>query len=532
MSQSWRKEGVQMRVVRRLSSLACLAAIATMALGWLPARAANPPGASTGVTATDAGGGTVNLVWTPPADNGGATVTGYAIYAYSPTGPTPEFVSTGPSYTATGLAVGAYYVFTVTAWNGTAWGAWSAWSQPWLLLGAGGPPPTNVPSTVVLDGNQLAQVRQQIAAGTNSAASAALQTLLGTANADLTAGPWSVMDKTSTPPSGSKHDYMSLARYYWPSGSANGCPYVHKDGQTNPATSSNLYDHASRHAAMDAIYNLSLAWYFTGNADYATRAELDVRTWFLDPATAMNPNINFGEGVPCLRSGASTGVLNWTEVIGEALDGLAILNAGAPGWGSTDQQGMNTWLTAFLNWLQTNSLATGEKNAGNNHGTWYDTGVSAIELYLGQTANTKALVTSSESHRIATQIMGDGSQPQELSRTNSWGYSNWNLEGFCLLASTANHVGVNLWAYTGSNGGSMSKAADYLIPAAEHGQSVWTHQQILPLNQSWAVSPFHAATDFANDANTRAALPLVPAPATGDLWALLPICVPAAIQPM
>jgi len=153
-------------------------------------------------------------------------------------------------------------------------------------------------------------------------------------------------------------------------------------------------------------------------------------------------------------------------------------------------------------------------------------------LYLGQTAQVKALVMSSE-QRIASQIMADGSQPEELSRTNTWGYSNWNLEGFCLLASTANHVGVNLWAYTSPRGGTIAKAADFLIQVAEHGLSrgAWPYSQImLPIDQSWPLSAFHAATDFANDANTKAALAVVPPPAGGDLWPLLPVCVPAAIQ--
>jgi hypothetical protein len=337
------------------------------------------------------------------------------------------------------------------------------------------------------------------------------------------------MGKTQTPPSGSKHDYMTLARYYWPSGSANGCPYVHKDGETNPDCASNKWDHASRHAAMDAIYHLSLAWYFTGDARYSNRAALVARTWFLDPATSMNPNINFGEGVPCLRDGAATGVLNWTEVIGEALDGIAILDLGAPGWSNTDHAGMRTWVAAFLKWLQTNSLATKEAAAANNHGTWYDTGVSAILLYLGQTADAKTLVENSKK-RIASQIKSDGAQPGELARTNSWGYSNWNLEGFCLLASTASHVGTDLWNYTAAGGGSISKAADYLIQGAEKGKSGWSQQQIAPFEPSWALSALHAMADYAGDANARAAIPLVPVPAGGDLWPLLPICVPAAIQ--
>jgi hypothetical protein len=385
------------------------------------------------------------------------------------------------------------------------------------------------PSTVVLDGQKLAEAKQRLAAG-DAALRAVLTKLLALADADLTAGPWSVMDKTQTPPSGSKHDYMSLARYYWPSGSANGCPYAHKDGETNPDCASSRWDHASRHAAMDAIYHLSLAWYFTGDARYSNRAALVARTWFLDPATSMNPNIDFGEGVPCLRDGAGTGVLNWTELIGEVLDGLAILDGGAPGWSSADQAAMRAWLTAFLKWLETNSLATNEKGAANNHGTWYDTGVSAILLYLGQTAETKTLVESSKK-RIASQINADGSQPQELARTNSWGYSNWNLEGFCLLASTASHVGTDLWSYAPAGAGTIAKAADYLIQGAEQGKGSWPHQQIAPFEPSWALSALHAAADYAGDANARAALPMVAVPAGGDLWPLLPICTAAAIQP-
>lgn len=398
--------------------------------------------------------------------------------------------------------------------------------------------PGAVPNTVVLDGQQLANAKQQLAAGGNAALTAALSALVSAADADLTAGPWSVMDKTLTPPSGDKHDYMSLARYYWPSpadasadGSAGGCPYVHLDGQTNPDCASSKYDHATRHAAMDAIYDLSLAWYFTGDARYADRAELVARTWFLNAATAMNPNINFGEGVPCLRSGAATGVLNWTELLGEVLDGLAILDSGAPGWTATDQQQMRAWLTSFLGWLQTNALATQEDASLNDHGTWYDVGVSALLVYLGSTSDAQTLVQNAETKRIASQIMADGSQPQELTRTNSWGYSNWNLEGFCRLASTAKHVQVDLWSYVAPNGGTIAKAADFLIPGAEHGQSAWTHQQINPFDPTWPLSPFHAATDFAHDANTQAALPLTPMPKDADPWPLLNVCTTAAIQP-
>jgi hypothetical protein len=385
------------------------------------------------------------------------------------------------------------------------------------------------PKTVVLDGEKLADARRRLA--TDATLKATLARLTALADAALTAGPWSVMDKTANPPSGNKHDYYSLARYYWPSPSANGCPYIHKDGETNPETSGPKYDHASRHAAMDALFDLAMAWYFTGDARYGQRAGLVARTWFLDPATAMNPNVSFGEGVPCLRNGTDTGVLNWTELLGQTLDAVAVLDTGAPGWTMADQQGMRTWMTAMLNWLQTSALGKEEGTAVNNHGTWYDAGVVSVMVYLGQTAPARTLLMGSGMKRIATQVKADGSQPEELARTNTWGYSNWNVEGLCLMAHTASRVGVDLWGYTAPGGGSIVKAIDFLIDGATKGKSAWTHPQIIAFEPSWALSALHAAADFGNDARARAALPMVPAPPSGDLWPLLPACVAAAIQP-
>jgi len=42
----------------------------------------------------------------------------------------------------------------------------------------------------------------------------------------------SVMDKKFTPPCGNMHEYMSMARYYWPDPSKpDGKPYFRKDGE-------------------------------------------------------------------------------------------------------------------------------------------------------------------------------------------------------------------------------------------------------------------------------------------------------------
>ncbi len=44
-----------------------------------------------------------------------------------------------------------------------------------------------------------------------------------------------VIDKGMTPPSGDKHDYISMGRYWWPNpDTPDGLPYVRRDGESNP----------------------------------------------------------------------------------------------------------------------------------------------------------------------------------------------------------------------------------------------------------------------------------------------------------
>ncbi|BBF82724.1 probable exported protein (plasmid) [Asticcacaulis excentricus] len=81
----------------------------------------------------------------------------------------------------------------------------------------------------------------------------------------LTAGPWSVTNKTRTPPSGDKHDYMSLGPYWWPDPAVpGGEPYVRRDGQVNPERATDAFDRTAITRMADAVEALSLAYYFTG----------------------------------------------------------------------------------------------------------------------------------------------------------------------------------------------------------------------------------------------------------------------------
>lgn len=68
----------------------------------------------------------VDVAFSAPANNGGATITGYQIgYGVSSTTPTTTVAATSPRV-ITGLVPGTVYYFRVRAQNSVGWGAWSA----------------------------------------------------------------------------------------------------------------------------------------------------------------------------------------------------------------------------------------------------------------------------------------------------------------------------------------------------------------------------------------------------------------------
>jgi hypothetical protein len=125
-----------------------------------------------------------------------------------------------------------------------------------------------VPGTFAMDASRLAELKKQYAQK-DAAAIAMVSQLQKEAEQFLVMKPVSVMDKGITPPSGSKHDYMSQAPYFWyDSSKPNGLPYMRKDGVRNPEINK-IEDHKHLDELHESVHTLSLAWYFTGEEKYA-----------------------------------------------------------------------------------------------------------------------------------------------------------------------------------------------------------------------------------------------------------------------
>jgi hypothetical protein len=378
------------------------------------------------------------------------------------------------------------------------------------------------PHTAVLDGARLQQTKARLDRG-DPQLRRAVKALTVRADKWLDQGPWTVVDKPRPAPGGDVHDYLSQAPYWWPSRTPTadnpwGCPYVQRDGERNPEVDSGT-DRQDVEKTFDSAYDLSLAWYYTGEKRYARKAGQVLRTWFLDPATRMNPHLDHAQFIPCKYDGRAIGIIDFSQSYTSVLDALALLDTGALGGSRKDRTGMREWNTAFLGWLKDSDFGKQEAAAANNHGTFYDMLLAGLAYATGDRALTRRTVLDARGKRIAPQIAADGSQPQELTRTRSWHYSTFDLVAYTRLAAIGRHVGVDLWAYRGPDGQSLFKAVDYLLPAAT-AAAAWPHPELEFLRYA-ATDVVHAAAD-AGDPRARRAVPLLEAPPGGDLWALRP----------
>jgi len=304
----------------------------------------------------------------------------------------------------------------------------------------------------------------------------AMEKLRTEADEALKAGPFSVMDKQHTPPSGDKHDYMSLGPYWWPDpNKPEGLPYIRRDGRVNPETRTTDTDRLAFGQMSDAVETLSLAWYFTEHRPYAAHAAWLLRVWFLDEATAMNPNLEFSQAVPGRTPGRDIGIID-TARLTRIVDAIGLLES-SDTWTSADRGGMRRWCTEYFKWLRTSSHGLGEEKQPNNHGTWYDAQVVSLSLFLGQAAPARKILEQVKSRRIDKHIEPDGRQPRELARTKSLGYSTMNLDGLFRLATMGQGAGVDLWHHESADGRSLRKALDYLAPYADP-EKRWPHEQI------------------------------------------------------
>lgn len=312
--------------------------------------------------------------------------------------------------------------------------------------------------------------------GTDATLQPARTAMLARAEAALMRGPYTVVDKTQTPASGDKHDYMSMGPYWWPDPARpDGLPYIRRDGRFNPERDTNAFDLSDLEAMSQDVQALSLAYYFTGDERYATQAASFIKVWFLTPETRMNPNFNHGQAVPGRVSGRAEGVIDATRLV-RVVESLGLLDTSSA-LADEERAALRDWFADLVQWMATSEIGRAEKAATNNHGVYYDMLISEFALYAGMDEVAETVADRFKTTRIAPQFAPDGSLPQELTRTRSLHYSTWTLTAAFDLAQIGSCVGVDLWTWSSEDGRSLRSATNFMAGWAGR-ETEWPYPEL------------------------------------------------------
>jgi hypothetical protein len=302
-----------------------------------------------------------------------------------------------------------------------------------------------------------------------------IEELIQHAQNALTAGPWSVTDKPddSVAISGDKHDYYHLSPYYWPKSPEEAkdpnIKWVRKDGERYPGTELNEpgSEKFDRTRVKNLHYNttiLGLAYFMTGEKQYAEVAARNVRTWFLDAKTRMNPHMQFAQvrGGYDNNIGISFGIIEMKDLY-FMLDAVRLVER--DGFITEDEQiELRVWFAQYLEWLETSKIGQEEYAQSNNHGLYFDVQASAIAAYLNDVPKMIMYIEKA-TQRLLAHVVGNGSMPGELRRPTCEHYQIFTLQGWAVLSRLAQVVNRNIWKFESNKGATaLCRAAKYSIP--------------------------------------------------------------------
>ena len=323
-------------------------------------------------------------------------------------------------------------------------------------------------------------LKETIVNSKNPIVQKSLRDLIARADSYLSLEPDSVVGKSRLPPSGDKHDFLSLAPFHWPDDTKPGqIPYIYRDGEANPESYS-IPDRGNLAKMITRVKILSAAYYFTDDTKYSAKATEFLRVWFLNNDTFMNPNLQYSEVITGKNNGTRSGIIaanNFPTV----LDSISLIQ-NSPNWTSKDQKGIEQWFNKYLDWLLNSKFGKKESKQPNNHGTWYDVQASSISLFLNKTEITKNILDNNAEKLIIEKIQPNGSQPFEMYRHTSLDYHIFNLLGFFNLAKIGENIGIDLWNYKSPEGSRLQMALDYLLPYSL-GKEAWPHEQIKAIDK-------------------------------------------------
>lgn len=357
---------------------------------------------------------------------------------------------------------------------------------------------------ILYESERLSSVKKNLRSGSaTQCEELAFEKLIANAQNLLEIKNPTVMEKTIDPPTGNKHDYLSISRYWWPDPQKeDGLPWIRKDGVTNPETQTDAVDRNRLGLMTSSVKNLSLAYYFTEEERYAKKAISMLDTWFLQETTRMNPHLKYAQSVPGNPKGRRSGILDGRLIALTVPDAIVILR-NSPDWTTSLEKGMMDWFTQYLNWLTESDLGMQGAKQQNNHGSWYRIHVAAIALFVDQQSVAEEMIQQAMLS-LEEQLDEEGRQIHEIKRTRSFFYSCFNLEPLIMLAQIGERLAIDFWEYESPTGKSLSLAFKYLTPVVDGND--WPHPSQEDNKMVHLVPILHRFNSQKNEVNQRKTL--------------------------
>lgn len=278
------------------------------------------------------------------------------------------------------------------------------------------------------------------------------------ARAALTRPLPGVRDKTGCAASGDPADYLSVAPYFHVDAAGR---IQHRDGErSEAATRGTVASLANDRAALDRLVidacASALAGTISGERAFLAHAARMLRSWFIDPATRMNPNMRFAQVTPGReQKGNPWGIVDFRG-LWPLLDAIT-LTARAGLLNEEEQRAFKAWFAAFLDDIDGRSIG-GESN---NVAVWHDLVVAAVSAFVGRNARA-AHVLADLPLRLTSQLTAFAVPVNELKRSRPLHYGLFLAQGLIGAAWLGRGLGIDLWHYSGSQHRSIAMLLRFL----------------------------------------------------------------------
>jgi len=293
----------------------------------------------------------------------------------------------------------------------------------------------------------------------------ALASLLQEAEALHAFRPLSALDKRLTASSGDKHDFFAIGKLAWANpATPDGMPWVRRDGAHNPAAFSSDYDKVHYNTTLSRIHVLALAWHHTRDERHAAKAVSLIRTWFIDPATRMNPHFKYASALPGVYAGMPIGIIEGAVLV-DFIDDLKLL-AGCASLTAADVAALKRWFADYTAWLLDSEFGREEARAKSNHAVWYAAQVATFSLFTGDHRPLGPMIDIGRGVLDNNQNE-EGGFPIELGRLQSQHYSVYMLAAYIALARCGAQSGLpahDLWHYESPQGRGLRRGFAWITP--------------------------------------------------------------------